>query len=195
MDKTDIYEILERAYFSEDPHEKHVIERLPMLLGASRVVVDAGASLGQYSRAMSRILRNGEIHAIEADPVRVQRLRHKNCEQWEKSSTNTVTVHHVALTDRKGTVPYFVTNSDISGGLAPHETPRPVDWEEINIPSSTLDDLFPGRAPDFVKIDVEGAELAVLRGATRSSPRDGLSSSLNCTTGLRAPRPLARSSR
>jgi len=73
----------------------------------------------------------------------------------------------MALTDHTGNVPYFVTNSDVSGGLTQHETPRPVEWEEITIPSSTLDELFPQRLPDFIKIDVEGAEYEVLSGAKR----------------------------
>jgi hypothetical protein len=42
-----------------------------------------------------------------------------------------------------------------------------VEWREIAVPSSTLDELFGSRVPDFIKIDVEGAELSVLRGAQR----------------------------
>ncbi len=64
MDKTEIYETLGDAYFSADPHEKEVIDHLPMLLKGASLVVDAGASLGQYTRAMMRILarRRGARH-------------------------------------------------------------------------------------------------------------------------------------
>jgi hypothetical protein len=74
---------------------------------------------------------------------------------------------HVAVTDRAGEMTYFVTNSGVSGGLTKHDTPRPVEWQEISVPSATLDELFSGLVPDFIKIDVEGAELSVLRGAQR----------------------------
>jgi FkbM family methyltransferase len=166
MDKADIYETLNRAYFSADPHEKDVLNHLSVLLRNDSLIVDVGASLGQYTRAMCQAVSNSELRAIEADPIRVEQLE-RNCQEWAQDSTNKIAVLHLALTDHTGNVPYFVTNSDVSGGLTPHETPRPVEWEEITIPSSTLDELFPKRSPDFIKIDVEGAELAVLKGAKR----------------------------
>jgi FkbM family methyltransferase len=166
MDKADIYETLNRAYFSTDAHEKAVLEHLPLLLKDGSLIVDVGASLGQYTRAMCRAVRNSDLRAIEADPTRVEQLE-RNCQEWAQGSTNKIAVLHMALADHAGDVSFFVTNSDVSGGLTPHETPRPFEWEEITVPSSTLDELFPKRAPDFIKVDVEGAELAVLRGAKR----------------------------
>lgn len=166
MEKTEIYQILDSAYFSDRPHEKEVVDHLPILLKQASVVVDVGASLGQYTRTMSRTLRGGEVHAIEADPVRVEQLA-RNCQEWGRKCTNQLSVYHVALSDRTGDVPYFVTNSNVSGGLAKHNTAPDVEWEKITVSSTTLDDLFPERVPDFIKIDVEGAELSVLRGAKR----------------------------
>lgn len=167
MDKDQIYDTLNRAYFSDDCHEKNVVTHLPILLRDRSVVVDVGASLGQYTRAASRSIVDGEIWALEADPIRAEQLE-RNCSEWAaESDNNTIKAMHLALTSHTGEVPYFVTNSDVSGGLSRHETPREVDWEQITIQSSTLDDLFPDRAPDFVKIDVEGAELPVLEGARR----------------------------
>lgn len=166
MDKTEIYGTLNRAYFSTDPHEKDVLDHLPVLLRNNSLIVDVGASLGQYTRTMCQAVSNSELRAIEADPIRVEQLE-RNCQEWVQGSTNKIAVLHMALTDHTGNVPYFVTNSDVSGGLTRHETPRPVEWEEIIIPSSTLDELFPQRVPDFIKIDVEGAEFTVLNGAKR----------------------------
>jgi FkbM family methyltransferase len=171
MDKTDIYDVLNRAYFSADPHEKDVLAHLPILLKNDSLIVDVGASLGQYTRTMCQAVRNSDLRAIEADPTRAEQLE-RNCREWAQGSTNKIAALHMALTDHAGDVSFFVTNSDVSGGLTPHEATRTVEWEEITIPSSTLDDLFPECSPDFVKIDVEGAELAVLRGAKRILAQD-----------------------
>ena len=71
MDKDEIYDVLNRAYFSEDPHEKAVVQHLPALLRDGSLIVDVGASLGQYTRAMCQAVSDSEVYAIEADPVRI----------------------------------------------------------------------------------------------------------------------------
>jgi FkbM family methyltransferase len=160
-DRAEVYEALDRAYFSEEPHEQETLEHLPALLSDGALVVDVGASLGQYTKAISSYVRGSEIVAIEADPLRVEQLK-RNCEKW--NGENTIRAVHLALTDHAGRVPFFVTNSPYSGGLIEHDVP--VEWEEIELQSSTLDDLFRD-PPQLVKIDVEGAERRVLLGARK----------------------------
>jgi FkbM family methyltransferase len=164
VDKATIYETLNKAYFSDTPHEAAVIDHLPFLLRNVTLAVDVGASLGQYSRKLAQTLQSAEIHAVEADPVRFEELQ-RNCERWAATTSNTVEAHHMAMTDYSGPTTFFVTNSNLSGGLDKPETTSPV--EEVEIAGGTLDDLLGGRAPDFVKIDVEGAEFDVLRGGQR----------------------------
>src|SRR4051794_39996434 len=118
MEKNEIYATLNRAYFSDEPHEKDVINHLPELLRGAKLVADVGASLGQYTRAMITILNDAEIHAIEADPIRAEELQ-RNCETWRVGSRNRVFAHHLALADKTGTVSYFATNTNVSGGLEP----------------------------------------------------------------------------
>ncbi|MEJ7786754.1 MAG: FkbM family methyltransferase [Solirubrobacteraceae bacterium] len=164
MKKAEIYDTLNAAYFSDEAHEQDLLAHLPLLLPDVRLAVDCGASLGQYTRALARLMRGGEIHAIEADPIRLEQLA-RNADLWSAKSDASIITHHFALTDSAGHVDYYVTNSDVSGGLERHDSMSD-SWEQINVPAIRLDDLFPA-APDFIKIDVEGAELSVLRGAKR----------------------------
>ena len=89
MNRDEIIQRLERAYFSEDMDERRIIEALPRLLRDGSLFVDVGASLGQYTFAASRAMRNGTILAIEADPMRFETLR-SNCEKWSAESTNRI---------------------------------------------------------------------------------------------------------
>ena len=73
IDKKCIIEELERVYFTDDCHEKEVIDNLK-ILDSVQVFVDVGASLGQYSYYVNKKIRNGQIYAIEADPLRVEQL-------------------------------------------------------------------------------------------------------------------------
>ena len=164
-----IYDGLNRVYFSRDCHEKKIIENLDKLLDGVEVFLDVGASLGQYTYYVSRILTGARIIAIEADPVRAAKLQ-ENCTQWQAASGNTLTTVAAAACEMLGQGSFFVTNSCTSGGMFCHSVPRPSgreqpDWQEIRVRQVTLDSLFDGERPAVCKIDVEGAELRVLKGA------------------------------
>ncbi|MGB2799437.1 MAG: FkbM family methyltransferase [Dehalococcoidia bacterium] len=178
MEKDEIYASLNRAYFSEDMHERVTIDKLPQLLRSAAVFVDIGASLGQYTYNASRCMNGGRIIAVEPDSVRFERLV-QNCRQWGAETGNTIEPWQAAICDLDGTVTFHITNSPVSGGLFKHATSEAkkqkeaVVWEEITVPSYRLDTLLTEElpdgtqrftVPDLVKIDVEGSESRVLAG-------------------------------
>jgi FkbM family methyltransferase len=171
MKKEEIYNILDKEYFSEHMHEKHVIDHLPELIKHTNVFVDIGASLGQYTYFMNKLMNQGEIIAVEPDPVRYERLK-QNSDNWSKSSENAITCIEGVVSDTNKELPFFTTNSNLSGGLFKHDLPKmhsnvksSVAWSEIKVRSYTLDSLCADKVPDLVKVDVEGSELRVLLGA------------------------------
>lgn len=167
MEKADILAILNKAYFSAEPHEEETLQHLAELLPPERgVFVDVGASLGQYTGCASRAMHGGRILALEADALRHEELA-RNCGHWAAQSGNDITALFCAACDADGEATFYVTHSNVSGGLFPHETGRDVQWDPVKVPARTLDSLCEGFSPDLVKIDVEGSELRVLRGAER----------------------------
>lgn len=176
MEKSQIYEILNEDYFSEEKHEKEVIDNLHVLLSDVDIFVDVGASLGQYVFfANEKMREGGRIIAIEADPIRFEELE-RNCRKWESLSNNKLTAINGAICDRDGKIKFYTTKTNISGGLFKHEISQSVldncrfdivNWNEIIVNSFKLDTLLCDCIPDLIKVDVEGVELRLLKGTTR----------------------------
>jgi FkbM family methyltransferase len=173
MDEKAIINTLNEAYFSANPHEREVIALMPKLLRGVRIFVDIGASLGQFTKAASESLRGGAIVAVEADPLRHRELE-RNCRQWAAASGNSIRAVHGAASNTPGTLKFQITNSSVSGGLFQHgldhlsqEAKLNVARTEVAVQAVTLDELLEGQTPGLVKMDIEGAEILALEGATR----------------------------
>ncbi|MEX1183605.1 MAG: FkbM family methyltransferase [Gemmatimonadota bacterium] len=162
LDQTFTY--LYKTYFSEDAKEREEIEQLPSFLEGCDLFIDIGASLGQYTYYANRIMSGGRIIAVEADPDRYAELA-RNCAKWQVEGTNSIKVIHAAAGDAHGKVQFYVTGTQISGGLFPvaerSDAYRPVEVQQVMV-----DDFHEPGVSTFVKIDVEGGEHRVLRGAT-----------------------------
>ena len=171
QDENGILDELRRAYFSPDAHEQDVLQAIDSLLRRTRFFVDVGASLGQFTQFAARTMRSGRILAVEADPLRARELADA-CKKWQPGSPVRLDAVHAAVTDHDGVVQLSITDSAVSGGLFRHPLEHisstaaaRTHWREIEVPARRLDSLCGTEVPDLVKIDVEGAELRVLKGA------------------------------
>jgi FkbM family methyltransferase len=164
MEKQEIYNALNRAYFSEQCDEMEVLNALRPLFQKSRLFVDIGASLGQYTKFANENMQDGEIYCLEADPVRFEELE-RNCKEWGEKSRNLFSPVHAAASDTKDLLTFYSTMSNVSGGLFKRDNVSQDNWKQFSVQGITLDSLMGEDVPDIVKIDVEGSELRVLRGA------------------------------
>ena len=133
------------------------------------VIVDVGANVGYYTLRLSRMVgRNGQVFAIDADPKTCEVLK-KNC---ELNNLANVQVHNFAITDKKGTVSLY-TDQTHSGKDSIISNSADQTQDSLTVPATTLDDLLGDKYPEinWMKIDVEGAELRVLKGASNTLKR------------------------
>jgi FkbM family methyltransferase len=137
--------------------ELHVLRPLVTSPGTS---VDIGASEGVYSHVLAGLSRR--VHAFEPNPDLYRRLL--------AAVPDNVTVHNAALSDRSGVA---TLRLPLDSGLATIETANLLDPAETG-PISTMEvetrtlDSFGLADVRLIKIDVEGHEAAVIRGASQT---------------------------
>lgn len=135
----------------------HIIARklIRGLCPANGCFLDVGAHIGSVFSAVHRANATIRIVAVEADPAKAAflRLKHPFAEILE-----------CAVGEAEGTADFFVYDAQ-SGYNSLTKQQGTAGARKITVAVRRLDDIFAGGPIDLVKIDVEGAELGVLRGA------------------------------
>lgn len=132
---------------------------LPHLLAKNGVFLDVGAHIGSVTATVSDRHPQEQIIAVEAVPEKAAKLRR---------SFPQITVYDCAVGDHEGEV-LFVDDQRRSGcsSIARHASEERRDGiRRIKVPLRRLDSLISQELSiDVIKLDIEGAELAALRGA------------------------------
>jgi FkbM family methyltransferase len=148
-------------------------------LRPGQVAVDAGCHKGAYTYWMRRCVGpTGDVFAFEPQPRQINYLR----AVFAAMGYANVTLVPMGLSNEPGRLPLSIPEGSgethlasfehvgppSRGGLESNSAARPAAPPVTVLPVdvTTLDDFFAGqpRGPDFLKIDVEGHELALLQG-------------------------------
>lgn len=140
-------------------HEEIAVEAvLAAVLRRSATYVDVGTNRGQLLAVALRVAPDGHHVAFEPIPELARELR---------STFARVDSREVALSSRAGTAE-FCHFRTMDGWSGLHRSPVVSDErgapEYIEVKLSTLDQELANLTPAVIKIDVEGAELEVIRG-------------------------------
>ena len=121
--------------------------------------IDVGCHKGEILDMMLKYAPKGQHFAFEPIPYLYNDLIHK--------FNSLATIYPYALADRKGKTTFnLVKNAPAYSGLKQrHYDIENPEIEVINVEEELLDDLLGDTRIDFIKIDVEGGEFGVLKGA------------------------------
>ncbi|MDO9500070.1 FkbM family methyltransferase [Falsiroseomonas sp.] len=138
---------------------------VPFLADGSRASVDVGANRGVWSEVLRR--HSLRVHAFEPNPKIFRLLR--------RAAGDGVTTHRIALSDRQGVAALMVPRgargySNQGASLNPEKI-GVTAHRSVQVETRRLDDLDLGPV-GFIKIDVEGHEMAVVDGAAETLRRD-----------------------
>jgi FkbM family methyltransferase len=121
--------------------------------------IDVGCHLGSVLHEITRLSTNGKHIAIEPVPYKAA---------WLRRRFPAVEVHEIVLGEEEATVELFYDPRQSGFSSLGRHAHLGEATRVITVACKRLDDIVPaGRPIGFLKVDVEGAEFHVLRGARR----------------------------
>ncbi|WP_433739393.1 FkbM family methyltransferase [Pseudomonas putida] len=146
-----------------EPGTRILIERI---IKPGDVYIDVGANIGMHSIAAARAMSGqGRIFAFEPfEPTR--KLLERNL--WLNGFSSISEISHYALSDTAGSHKLHLGATSGHHSLYELETPSFIPTTSVDISTITLDEFLPeDLTAKLLKIDAEGAEIDVMKGARR----------------------------
>jgi FkbM family methyltransferase len=160
-------EMINRAIFLYGTFEISETRLVQAFLRPGMTFLDVGAHIGYYTLIAARLVGDaGRVHSFE--PGREMRAQLEA--NVARNDLHNVEIHPQALAEQTGEVGFYpsalASNQGISSIIASGDGRA----APVTVPSLSLDDFasrLGGRRIDFLKMDIEGAELQVIRGGQR----------------------------
>ena len=139
-----------------DKWHKKQTEALSKIIDSKWHYADVGAALGEMNDFLMPLMDKGYL--FEASPNNFKYLESK----YMAMPSEKLLLNNCAIHSEEGSVD-FCLNGDFMGGIAEYN--RNKTDNIIEVKTVTLDEYFKDKRVDLIKIDVEGAEFEVLKGA------------------------------
>jgi FkbM family methyltransferase len=161
--ETDLTDRIQRQMWA-GTYEPHVRACFDALIEPGDVYFDVGGHIGYHAVAAAHKAGvDGQVFAFEADPIIYERLA-RNLEQFPWAHAT-----HAAVWDHGGTLKFARSPVAQESGWGTISEVRDFDQgEHLDVRAISLDDWCREKRVtrwDMLKLDAEGSELAVLRGA------------------------------
>jgi FkbM family methyltransferase len=152
----------------EGDFEPHMVELFRCVAEGSELILDVGANIGCTAILFGDMAQ--QVHVFEPSPTTFAWLK----QNVQANGKGNVQLHNIGLGAEAAVSTITFAPNNRSGGFVSDQTKANADHLSEQIEIRTLDDFLAGAAlppPDFIKIDVEGFEGHVLRGAAATLAR------------------------
>ena len=166
----DIRELVQETLLLEGIWEPKTTRYLCDSLSSGAVFLDIGANAGYFSLLASRCVgESGKVLAVEPNPAMAKQLR----QNTERNGLTNIAIAETACSDSIEVRDLYVGNAYNTGNSSLSRDN--LAWtKSVKVTCTTVDLLVEThhlQRVDLVKIDVEGAELQVLRGMSTTLRR------------------------
>jgi FkbM family methyltransferase len=146
--------------------EPEVVQVIQREVRPGSLALDIGANIGYFTLLLAKqVGAEGKVIAFEPLPEVFDVLK----ENVATNGYRNVVLESKAVTDDTGCVRLSQTRAEPLSSVE-----SIISGSGITVPAVALDDYFPGRGDrvDFIKMDIEGAELLALKGMQEILQRD-----------------------
>jgi FkbM family methyltransferase len=159
---------LKSVLLGKQYHDENVF-LLTKFLKPNPVIIDIGANIGLYACAYAQYFKhiNPTIVAIEAVDTNFNLLK-KNA---DTNNFKNISSYHIALGDSTGTLEFNLPSESFVGNVAGNNITHPESTKNMIVKKVALDTLDNFSKLhniircDYMKVDIEGAELFLFNGA------------------------------
>jgi FkbM family methyltransferase len=135
-------------------------------LGSGQVAIDLGSYSGLTSIAFSKAVGPlGKVVALEPDPINFAACKANLAQHWRTTGLDNVSLLNAAVSARKGSMLFSSEGNMGSAAAEIVGDKRGVLTEVESLGLSDIASLNRLTRVDFVKVDIEGGEVPVLRGS------------------------------
>lgn len=156
---------------SGDPTTQNELRQIDFFLNrvnSGDFVLDVGAHVGQYAVLLGALSGSaGNVLSFEPDPL-ARSVLDRNI---ALNKLDNVKVEAIALSDTNGTHTFFSLGGNSMSSLAKSGLGTSANSEDVrqyDVHTMRMDDFLSARrlrCPEWIKIDTEGAEVLILKGA------------------------------
>jgi len=141
-------------------HEPGLLREIEQYMQQDSVFFDVGSHLGYFSCMLAVGYPERRVYSFEMNPYSIVQIKNN----IEENKFKNVHVINAAISDKDGLISIQDPEIPNPGGQI-----RKGNNKKLEIPSLTIDRycIDNNLKPDILKIDVEGAELQVLKGMTK----------------------------